>query len=134
MLQETINVEYVNLNTSMLLTFPIASFSFNLQPYIFPVFFEGDEEPVKGEKERVSSSIDEDAVLNLDEESAIPKPLGRAVRKPMFATGRGKSMFVSGHAEIHSVHPDQLKKTLKYKEGDPRKDDVVRRHATINAR
>lgn len=35
-------IKWVNFDSSLLLTFPIASFAFNLQPYIFSVFYEDE--------------------------------------------------------------------------------------------
>jgi len=40
------DIIWIPTDSSFLMTFPIASFAFNLQPYIFPVFFESQDAPV----------------------------------------------------------------------------------------
>ena len=42
MQDDGLTVKMVNFDGKMLLTAPIASFAFNLQPYIFPVFYEDE--------------------------------------------------------------------------------------------
>ena len=52
-MQEESTIKMVNFDSSVLLTGPIASFAFNLQPYIFPVFHE-DENKIASSHRRTS--------------------------------------------------------------------------------
>jgi len=71
-----LTIKMVNFNSEMLLSAPIASFAFNLQPYIFPVFYE-DETKVALSHRRNSknsrTSVHQDALDEALEETQKDK-------------------------------------------------------------